>query len=518
MGTIGTFKDTNIYKATLRMFFFVCLMIGLCRLTRGYIMPIYTLVGVCCAFGNHLGWALVFYVMMPFFVILNPALVGNESSLYGLSIRLGPLLIGLILAMQGASREGQHRLPLFGIVPFLMAAAISSVDGWAPSISFAKLVNFSVFILGIWFGTQNLQQRPKDVLLLRSYYLAMATLLVFGSVVTIAIPSIGYATSLSMALREGGVELAKETLRRMQADSMMTLFCGITNHSQALATLLPMAVGFALSDMLLLERRFRWLHLGIVVLALPLTYMTRSRIGLVSMVAALYMCAIYAARNIQLPAYLRARLNRGIMVGGGVLVGVVIVSQLTTGSMSRWMRKTEGTEEDRRSLGEAMTSSRMGLLEQSLYEFRRNPLFGSGFQVDENTPELVKSSRGLIISAPIEKGVAPVMVLGETGIFGEACFIIFLATFYGSCVRRKYVVTLSLFTIFFVSNMGEATIFSPGGGGGVMWMMSTVGGFALDTCVLYFRQGEQPWMMKGTPIAPYAFEMVEDRSGRRRMV
>ena len=270
MNQPNLYKDTDIYKLTFRMVIFTVLSIALCRLTRGYIMPVFAFIGVCMALANKLGWALVFFVMMPFFVILNPALTGNASSLYGLSLRMGPLIIGLLLAMHGASRQGRHKLPLIGIVPFLMAAAISSVDGWAPSVSLIKLANFSVFLWGIWFGTQNLQERPKDVLLLRSFFLALTCLLVLGSIPTMAIPSIGYATSLHWKMAEG-TEVVNQVFQQMKADNMLTLFCGITNHSQALAPLLALSVGWVLCDMLLLERRFRWLHLCIVIFALPLT-------------------------------------------------------------------------------------------------------------------------------------------------------------------------------------------------------------------------------------------------------
>lgn len=511
------YQDTNIYKLTFRMVVFTVLSIALCRVTRGYIMPVFTLIGVCLAFANKLGWALVFFVLMPFFVILNPALTGNASSLYGLSLRLGPLLIGLILAMRGASRKGRHKLPLIGIVPFLMAAIVSSVDGWVPSVSLIKLANFSMFLFGIWFGTQNLQERPKDVLLLRSFFLALACLLVFGSIPTMAIPRIGYATSLSWHLSEGEL-VVNDIYQQLKADSELTLFCGITSHSQTLAPLLALTVGWVLCDMLLLERRFRWLHLCIIIFALPLIYLTRSRLGLISVVAALYMGAFYAARKIQLPALLRTRLNQGIMVSGALLVVVVIVAQLTTGAMSRWVRKTDKAEDDRRSLGEAFTSSRMGLIDQSMYEFRRNPLFGSGFQVAEYTRDLVAVNKGFIISAPIEKGLAPVMVLGETGILGEMCFIIFIVSFCGTCIRRKYVVTFSLFTVMLVTNMGEATIFSPGGTGGILWMVGVVGGFTIDTYLLFRRQLEQQWASMGFQMTAPAFELVEDASGRMRMV
>lgn len=517
MALKGYFKDTDIYKLTVRMVVFTVLMIGLCRLTRGYIMPVYTLAGALCAFANHLGWALAFFVMMPFFAVLNPALVGNESSIYGLSVRLGPLLIGLVLALRGASRQGTHRLPFIGIVPFLMIATISSADGWAPFVSYLKLANFIVFLFGIWYGTQNLQQRPKDVLLLRSFFLALACILVFGSVVTIAVPSVGYATGLKYALQEGGVALANEVFKQQQADSLATLFCGVTNHSQALSPLLALTVGWTLCDMLLLERRFRWLHLAIVVFALPLAYMTRSRVGLVSLVTAFAASGLYAARKVNLPARVKVHLNNGIWLGMGILLVGVMVFQLGGKHMSQWIRKTSDVSADKRSLGEALTSSRFGLMEYSLYEFRRNPLLGSGFQVAEYTQDLVNENKGFMISAPIEKGVAPVMVLGETGILGEACFLLFLASFYGACIRRKYTVTIALFTVFFVTNMAEATIFSPGGIGGILWMIGVVGGFTIDTYILYRRQIEQQWAAIGFEMAP-AYEMVEDASGRKRLV
>lgn len=517
MALKGYFKDTDIYKLTARMVVFTALLIGLCRLTRGYIMPVYTLVGALCAFTSHVGWALVFFVMMPFFAIINPAIIGNQASLYGMSVRLGPLLIGLILAFLGASRQGRHRLPFIGIVPFLMVAAISSVDGWAPQVSYLKLINFIVFLFGIWYGTQNLQQRPKDVLLLRSFFLALACILVFGSVVSIAVPSVGYATGLQLALRKGGSALANEVFKQQQADSMVTLFCGVTNHAQALSPLLALTVGWTLCDMLLLERRFRWLHLAIIVCALPLAYLTRSRVGLVSLITAFAAAGLYAARKVSLPARLKVHLNNGIWLGMGILLLGAVVIQIKGGHMSQWIRKTSDTSADRRSLGEALTSSRIGLMEQSLQEFRRNPLLGSGFQVAEYTQDLVRENKGFILSAPVEKGVVPVMVLGETGILGEICFVIFLASFYGVCAQRKYTVTLALFTVFFVTNLAEATMFAPGGIGGILWMISVVGGFTIDTYLIYRQQMEQQWAAIGFEMAP-AFEMVEDASGRKRLV
>ena len=227
-------NNLDIYKQTFKMLMFTVLSILLARVTRNYILPLYVAAGLICVLTNKLGWALVYYVLFPFYVILNPSVMPKVGSMTGLSLRAGPLLIGLALAFTSASRQGHHRLPFIMMVPFMMAAIVSSVDGWAPMVSMLKIVNFAVFLLGIWFGTQNLQHRPKDLFILRSFFLALAFLIVIGSVLLLPFPAISFATSLKLALQEGGVELAEELYQYMQEEGMQALFCGITNHSQAL--------------------------------------------------------------------------------------------------------------------------------------------------------------------------------------------------------------------------------------------------------------------------------------------
>ena len=101
--------------------------------------------------------------------------------------------------------------------------------------------------------------------------------------------------------------------------------------------------------------------------------------------------------------------------------------------------------------------------------------------------ELYQKSNGLILSASIEKGVLPTMVLGETGILGCITFGFFLISFYATCNRKRLYVTATMFTLLLVANMGEATFFSPGGIGGVLWILTVLGGFIIDTVLLYDR-------------------------------
>ena len=122
-------------------------------------------------------------------------------------------------------------------------------------------------------------------------------------------------------------------------------------------------------------------------------------------------------------------------------------------------------------------------------DFRMNPAFGMGFQVAWYTPERVAKTKGLALSSPIEKGVMPVMILGETGLIGAATFLLFLIAFYVGCSNRRLYITLALFAVLLAVNMGEATFFSPGGPGGTQWMYCIVGGYLLDISLKNMQRG-----------------------------
>ena len=80
------------------------------------------------------------------------------------------------------------------------------------------------------------------------------------------------------------------------------------------------------------------------------------------------------------------------------------------------------------------------------------------------------------------------MVLGETGVVGGIVFALFVLMFYAGCKRKGYLCTSLLMTVFFVLNMAEASYFSPGGLGGVLWVVLVGGGFVIDMeCQNYNR-------------------------------
>lgn len=462
------------------------------RVSNGYYGFALMAFGVCAAFTGKAGWAFSHYALLLMTVITNPILLPKAGMAWSLSLRFGPLLIGLAMIISASRVQGNHRLPLGGMIPFLLVACISASIGWVPQISYMKLINFAVFFFGIWLGTQNIDKKVEDVIQLRAMMLAVCVFFILGSFLLYWVPSVSYLSSLK-AFNKGGVAEAAYSAEMMR-ESMITsanaynsLFCGITSQSQTLAPVLALCFSWVTCDMLFIEKRVRWPHLGLMIISVPLMYFTRSRVAFVALVAALGIIYMYTIRKVNIPFHVRQTVRQGAFLFGFLILVLTVIVEIRGNTISQWMRKSNDTEEDDRSLTEAMTSSRMGLIEECMFEFNRSPVFGSGFQVSYDHLTLMQHSNGLILSAPIEKGLLPVMVLGETGLVGAACFLFFLLSFYVTAVKRQLFITITLFGVFFTANLGEATFFSPGGMGGTLWMISAIGGFVLDTILKYER-------------------------------
>ena len=480
-------NDKNLFKQVSKMAFLIVLAIVACRLTRGYICLAFGLAGVYYALTNKLGESLCFYLLFPFLAVVNPMIIGFMPK-FAMITRLSVFMMTSILVLVALQRKGRHQLPLGGIFVFLTVALISSMGGWFPVISYLKLLNFIVFIVGIWIGTRNLQRRPKDVFLLRTMFLAMIVVLVLGTIFTLPFPAVAYYISLKDFFVSQGVDVA---ISKLQEGQVMGLLTGMCNHSQTLAPMLSCATAWLLCDMLFLEKKVTKLHGGILFLMPILLYMTRSRLALFVLIVIGVEVYFFLLPRLRLPAKLRSHLNSAMIIGLILIIIGAILSEIQNRTVSRWLRKSDDVALDDRTLGDAVIQSRMSLLDQSLHEFRRNPLLGSGFQVEEAHPILYEMGLITLFSAPIEKGLLPTMVLGETGILGEIAFVLFLVAFWGGCKRKHLVVTFTLFVILLATNMGEATFFSPGGAGGILWMLCVVGGFVIDT-VMRIQKGVNP--------------------------
>ena len=472
-----------LYRKVLTMTFVLCAAALLCRVTKGYFSVVMVVLGLYWAMTRQYGKAMSCYVFFFFLIILNPFILPRPPVMNWVA-RLGPLLIGMVLVLMAQRRSGPHRLPLGAIFIYLICAVFSSYTGWCPKVSYLKMANFIVFLLGFWIGTQNLIGYQKELEVVRVFILSLAVITVFGSLCTLPFPAIAYPLDLRMAkvFREEGMDAATAYFQFHGIG--MALFAGITFHSQTLGPLMSFLFVLVLADALFIESKLTMLHLVLLGTMPALLFMTRSRSAFLAFVVGVTMILWQVVPKIRISPRLRTHM-RNLAMGGGVLLVIGMgIAEVSNETISRWIRKTDDIQYDNRSWTEAVTASRIGLAEASMYEFYRKPMLGMGFQVNYESEYLYGDKEGLILSAPIEKGLLPLMVLGEGGVIGVLAFVVFLVSFYATCYRRKYMVTIAVFTTFLAANMGEATFFSPGGAGGIEWLLMAVGGFCIDMIVL----------------------------------
>lgn len=468
-------KD-HLHRLVFKLTTLIVASIFFCRVTNGYGIIAVAVFGCFYALRGNAGYSLLVFALLPVLTLLNP-LVLPKAPFFAMVSRLTTLGVVIALVLGGAKRKGYEQLPLKYLFFYLACALISSFQGYFPLISYFKIINFSAFITGLYVGTKNIDQRPDDLYFVRAGFIAISIVLVWGSIATLPFPSIAYYTSVRNIIGKEGVEAAEEVLAETSGTG---LFTGITTHSQFLGPCLALLGGWVACDMLFVERRLRPLHL-LVLIPIPfLIAMTRARIGILTFCMLIVFLCFYCIPRIDIPDKQRHWINSLLASFIILFVILALVAEVKRGSISRLVRKTGDVSEDSRSLLQAITNSRQGKIAECLHDYHQNPLWGTGFQVTEELITMYQQGRISIFSASIEKGLLPLMILGETGIVGTAAFLFFLFMFYHDATEKGYTATITLFSGLLVSNMAEATFFSPGGGGGLFWMVSVCGGFLID--------------------------------------
>ena len=425
--------------------------------------------------GNSV-WFMVIYMAIPYMTMLAGELTGR-GMVFSYGARIAVFSSTMLLMLQLRAAKTKRKIPIGGIFLYLTCALVSSADGYCPPVSYLKILNYGVFMLGLYFGGRLITENNNDLLKMRAAIMAFAIFLVFGSIIAIAFPSISYMNVGSL-ISQG---YSDREIALVLSSGGLNLFKGVANHSQTLASLLVVTVGWVICDMLFVAQKATRLHVSIILASIPLLYMTRSRTAFVGFATLAMFLTFYAVPKTRLPGRIKSRVKNALLAILSVAIVAAVALEIKDRGMTRWLRKTENLD-DTRDFSEAFTESRMGLVEQNLYDFRRNVFLGSGFQVTEEIGMRYAASEGITVSAPIEKGVLPLMVLGEGGILGAGAFLVFLAMFYGACAKNRYLATATLFTVYFMLNMSEATFFSANGGG-FEWIVFLVGGFIVDAAM-----------------------------------
>jgi len=263
------------------------------RFGDGAIAGVLLLYGSWAALTRRRGIVLSCFMLFPILLTLNPIVfpMAQEGMIIN---RISTMLISLIMVLCAAKEKGRNQLPLGAIAPYLLVATISSIQGYFPEISYMKMLNFIVFLLGIWIGTRNIQNSANELLILRTFLMGIVIFIILGSLLILLIaPGAAYFQSVKSAINEGGVEFASQVL----AYQGTVLLSGITNQSQCLGPTLAALNLWVVCDMLLIERRFAKVHVVLFVVGVVLMYLTRSRTSLIAFLAGAILLIAFAIKH-----------------------------------------------------------------------------------------------------------------------------------------------------------------------------------------------------------------------------
>lgn len=447
------------------------------------------------AFGKNRTEMLLYLLLATATLTVTNATIAPKEMIFSLSARALFLIVGVVMTLQLITqRASRYYMPVLSLLLYVGYMAIVSATGWCPMISYLKLVLFVIIFLALFsVGNATVQRRGVDPAKLRSVFLCMACFLIFGSMVLIPFPSISILRAerfleLTGRLPEGG------------------LFTGITLHSQCLGPTIAMVSVVLLADLLFSIRRWDKLYLLLLACTPVLIYKTGSRTAMGTWLAGLFFVLLLFMHARGVGSKWKGRALSALFVCG-ILGGIVLFAtpQMRQQVVSFVYKARGGIVEKQSRSFDRMISTRQGLIDSALANFRESPVIGNGFQVSRQFQGVEISSWKQLLSAPVEKGVWVTAVLEEGGVIGMLFFLAFLlVAFYGLLSRQVYIGASALF-VFLITNLGEFTFFSVSYMGGLMWALIFTG-IALD--VQRIRQARarrfMPWSMPPLGSVPAA--------------
>ena len=339
---------------------------------------------------------------------------------------------------------------------FCATMAMCSIEsGWYTQIALFKLINFTVFLTSVFLLVGLINDRRRD---LSEWFVGMIVVATGFGVLSV-ITGAGW----NFALTRGAEAIT--------ADSF---FNGAFLHPNVHALYASLMFSFLCCVYLLSPYRNRWITPVLAAIWVWFMLYSRSRTSIfASLVPLVVLIGLAGPSEIRSGRQLRANMNRSTLVLiVAALVAVAGVVDLASGgvvskSVISFLHKWDTSENESLDT-EKMLGSRQGLIDFAWQNFQDNFWTGIGFQVAK-TDVFVNSAT--YFTAPTEKGFLPVAVLEEGGVFGATAFTLFLLTLVGTWYREKNIPAIVAFTGFLTSNMGEATMLSPGGGGAFGWVM-----------------------------------------------
>lgn len=244
-------------------------------------------------------------------------------------------------------------------------------------------------------------------------------------------------------------------------------FQGILNHPQAFGPTMALLGAWAMSRMLG-HKPPPWSMVALTGSCLVLVVLSEARTAGLALVLGVGIAAItapnLAGRSVYevLPGL---RSKRVYFVGMIALAGTLLAGPMLADQIDHFLSKSGRSQAS--DLIDAYQNSRGRKMDEMWDNIKITSWQGSGFGI-ASVPAEMDIGRdpilNLPVSASVEKGVLPLAVLEEVGIIG---FVV-VAAWIWTLLRRSSTGGIVPVTVAFTAlllNMGEATLFSPGGVG-----------------------------------------------------
>lgn len=436
----------------------------ICYVSRGAAVGVLLLPMMLSMSGKQQDLMLVFLTIFVGFPMSNHTLV-PKGAVFNASVKMMWIFLAVFLAGKVAGkRQSPLATPFLGIIVYALYMFLPSVVGWNAPISLLKLFLFIVTFFAFYEIANVVILGPRaTVILIRSAFLAFAIYILVGSVLLIPFPSISQMR----------FEQLEEALKAGRA--ITSLFCGMMYHSQALGPVVAIMGVMVLADYLFSIRKFNWIYTALLLCAPLLVYKTSSRTAMGTLLAGfLFVLYLFMRTRVVGARWKRNVMTLGFLLGIAAMIGLSALPQ-SRAAFARFVSKNQQTEDFKGFSAEDLVSSRQGLIDRALYNFKKAPLIGNGFQVSEDYAGMKIYNIKQLLSAPIEKGVWVAAILEEGGAFGMAIFLTFLCTCLYKLVHRKAYTGAAVLFTYVVSNLGEFSMFAMSGVGGYAWAMCFMG-------------------------------------------
>ena len=385
----------------------------------------------------------------------------EKTMIFAISQKILLLMLSvLLLPSFCAIRHSRVQSSLLFLFWYLLYMLIVSQFGWSPVISNLKMLLFvMVFICYYGISLKLINDKTITESNIRTPILVFVLLLVVGSVLVSPFPQISQLRYERLLLR---------------ADAGVSLFTGITNHSQALGPIMAILSVFLFADLVFSIQKSDKLYIVLLILCPYLIYKTSSRTAMGSYLIGMMFVsfiALHCKRFIQSRGR-RSVVNSIFLIGFLGVISIFLVPSIREKATLFIAKANEDVSE---LTTESIMRSREAVLNNALYNWRMKPITGNGFQVSQLYENVKINSIKDMISAPVEKSTWTYAVLEEGGVIGFVIFLIFILINIGLMLKRNAYIGASLFFTFIIINLGEFTIFSMSGVGGLYWLLVFLG-------------------------------------------